>query len=72
LNPETNSLSPSAKSKGARFNSAIQLINQITNKGNINNRIFSDFAEIKPRSKANLKQQGESIIKISLISYEIF
>lgn len=33
LNPETNSDSPSAKSKGVRLVSAIEVINQIKNKG---------------------------------------
>ena len=32
LNPETSSDSPSAKSKGVRFNSAVQLITQGKNK----------------------------------------
>lgn len=38
LKPDTNSLSPSAKSKGARFVSAKQDIIHITNIGIINNK----------------------------------
>lgn len=37
LNPETSSLSPSAKSKGARFVSAMDEVNQATNTGIISN-----------------------------------
>jgi len=36
LNPDTNSLSPSAKSKGARFVSEIIVITQTTSKGKFN------------------------------------
>ena len=37
LNPETNSDSPSAKSKGVRFVSAKQEANQIKDKGRVRN-----------------------------------
>lgn len=43
LNPETNSDSPSAKSKGARLHSATSLINQIKNKGTSKKKRIIDF-----------------------------
>jgi hypothetical protein len=53
LNPETNSDSPSAKSKGVRLVSATQEINQIPTKGKkINNFIQNRFNE---KFKKNLK-----------------
>ena len=68
LNPETNSDSPSAKSKGVRLVSAIQEINQIPTKGaNIKNlyqkkfnfiitHMFNDILNVKKNIniKANL------------------
>jgi len=69
LNPDTNSLSPSAKSKGARLVSEMIVINHINSKGR-----FS-------RTKGNLPEDlimylfPSSIIvkrkKINEISYEI-
>ncbi len=38
LNPDTNSDSPSEKSKGERFDSAKQIISQSTNKGKENTK----------------------------------
>jgi len=68
LNPDTNSLSPSAKSKGARFNSATHLIIQISNKGKTNKKYFFEFFENKFKFKVISKQQGIRINKIKLIS----
>ena len=46
LNPETSSLSPSAKSNGARFVSANIVVNQINDKiGDIRTR-FIRFSEV--------------------------
>ena len=51
LNPETNSDSPSAKSKGARLVSASALMNHIINKGVISriNHMFSCLFAISLR-----------------------
>jgi hypothetical protein len=68
LNPDTNSLSPSAKSKGARFNSAIHLINQTTNKGNTTTINLSFFFRKEFKFNENAKQQGVNITIIKLIS----
>jgi len=68
LKPETNSLSPSAKSKGARFNSAIHFIIQIRNKGKTKIPTLKPLLKNKFKFKENLKQQGNNIIKIKLIS----
>lgn len=40
LNPDTNSLSPSAKSKGVRFVSANNVVNQINDKMGDMRRMF--------------------------------
>lgn len=72
LNPETNSDSPSAKSKGARFVSARAVINQITILGNkrINKGVIEVlFILIKFRDE--IKITGLSKIRIMLTSYEI-
>ena len=61
LNPETNSLSPSAKSKGERFVSATIMINQIKIKKkkksilkqllNLKFQIFNEKQKIKGKNK---------------------
>ena len=57
LNPETNSDSPSAKSKGARFVSAIQQTKQITNKKKESNdnmlRLIVCTTPLKSKEKNN-------------------
>ena len=68
LKPDTNSDSPSAKSKGVRFVSATQLINQITTKGvkirNLNVKefnlkkliILNLWAGIRKKRRTNAKE----------------
>jgi hypothetical protein len=69
LNPETNSLSPSAKSKGVRLVSANKIINHIKNNlGKISSVKFNSqglicFIEIKFKLMSK-----DIIIKIRLIS----
>lgn len=60
LNPDTNSLSPSAKSKGVRFNSAVEEI--IHNKKLIKKKIFKNIFCVSN----NLKRLREFIIIIFL------
>lgn len=45
LNPETNSLSPSAKSKGARLVSAKHEVNHIKNIGNKRKKYLNDLSK---------------------------
>lgn len=72
LNPETSSLSPSAKSKGVRLVSANRIISHINiSLGKICKARFRDFEsnclkEIKNNPKIML-----IITKINLISYEM-
>lgn len=73
LNPETNSDSPSAKSKGVRLSSATQVINQgiiISSKGP--NKKFK-FAPIQPTLILGPSQNTINLIRMNakLISYEI-
>lgn len=68
LNPETNSLSPSEKSKGARLVShKIEIIQKNPIKGRINkiNLFFLNIFEI---FKVSLKQHGKRIIVIIFTS----
>ena len=73
LNPETNSDSPSAKSKGARLVSATQVTNHIKETGNIikANQINSWDSLISMNLKVPTRKRGNSKIKAILTSYEI-
>lgn len=73
LNPETSSDSPSAKSKGVRFNSAIQVVSQNRNRGPLINKgliveegtsFLKKYTLPQPQKRANAR-------KLSLISYLI-
>jgi len=73
LNPETNSDSPSAKSKGVRFNSATQVTAHNKNRGTLRN-----ISLPRPRGKNKSlillllqSRNKETHIKASLISYAI-
>jgi len=68
LNPETNSLSPSAKSKGERFVSAIIEIIHIIKIGNIYKFIKLNPVDITFTLNLNLSTQGKKIITIRAIS----
>ena len=73
LNPDTSSDSPSAKSKGVRFVSAIAEINNIKDKGkNIIIFIHQLFIiKINFMLKLSVKIKKNNKIKANLISYEI-
>lgn len=73
LNPETNSDSPSAKSKGARLVSATQVANHIKATGNIKNpnQTVSCNSFNSKKLKVATKNKGNNKIKAILTSYEI-
>jgi len=73
LNPDTNSDSPSAKSKGARFVSATQVVNQINETGIIIklNQKISWVSLIFMKLNEPTKKRGNNKIRAILISYEI-
>jgi len=64
LNPETSSDSPSAKSKGVRFSSAVQLITQGKNKANAG-RILPDNLNL------NLPADSLGLFHINIIAATI-
>jgi len=70
LNPETSSDSPSAKSKGARFVSAIQVTNHIEDTGNNKKQSHTIFCLIERvlKSKVATTITGKSRIKAILTS----
>lgn len=67
LNPETSSLSPSAKSNGVRLVSAILVMNQITPIGIIINPIQVNISIFKKSIEIN-KTKEERKIKVILTS----
>lgn len=71
LNPETNSLSPSAKSNGERLVSAKQEINHIKNTGKNIKKYGKDFFKNEPNLYLNSRLQGKKIMIIRETSYEI-
>jgi hypothetical protein len=71
LNPETSSDSPSGKSIGARFISAIIEINQINNRGYRIIRGGVSFVNILFMLNVINNEAIVTIIKIKLTSYEI-
>jgi len=72
LNPETNSDSPSAKSKGVRFVSARLVINQVMNRGIIRSIIQEEeLIVIEDISNCLCKIRALSKIRDILTSYEI-
>lgn len=71
LNPETNSASPSGKSKGARLVSAKMEIIHGMKIGNKTNRIAVLFCRNLLKENVWTKEANEIIIKIILTSYEI-
>jgi hypothetical protein len=73
LNPETSSDSPSAKSNGARFVSAIQVTNQIKETGSIkkDSQIFSWLSLSSINLKVASVNNGNNKIRAILTSYEI-
>lgn len=70
LNPDTNSDSPSAKSKGARLVSATQVTNQIKETGNIKNLNQIDSWDSPTSKKLNLptRNKGNNKTKAILTS----
>lgn len=72
LNPDTNSDSPSAKSKGVRLVSARDVIIQVINKGhNIKERANDLSFEKAFNLRVDIKTIGVKITKAILTSYEI-
>lgn len=73
LNPDTNSDSPSVRSKGARLVSASVEINHIMAKGQegISNQIYSWVVIIVGRVKEPFIKRRDKIIMASVTSYEI-
>lgn len=73
LKPETNSDSPSAKSKGVRLVSAKQEANQIKDKGIVRNKNQQSrwYNENNLKLKPPTSIINESKIKANLTSYEI-
>ena len=73
LNPETNSDSPSEKSNGVRFNSAINLNKNNKANGHIkyNNLLNSWYLYNKFKFKESINVKGLIIIIDNLTSYEI-
>lgn len=72
LNPEINSLSPSAKSKGARFVSARHIISQINRTGkkyNTAKKKLKDIKILRLVEEALTKKTNKTTAR--LISYEI-
>jgi len=70
LNPDTNSDSPSAKSKGARLVSAIIVLNQKTKKtGKHKKKLYSILFLFKKQNEFKNKQQTIKK-KTKLISYD--
>jgi hypothetical protein len=70
LNPETNSDSPSAKSKGVRFVSAKQEANQANAKGNVmkTNHLYSWYILKSSKQYPPTRNTKESRIKAKLTS----
>lgn len=70
LNPETSSDSPSAKSKGVRFNSAKIVITHRNNTKKFNNPKGVSLEGVinEKNSKLNLGKRRETRIKANLIS----
>lgn len=72
LNPETSSLSPSAKSKGARFVSARHVINQIKEIGKKSSAINgAPFDRAVTKLKDLRIRRNERRVRAILTSYEI-
>ena len=73
LNPDTNSDSPSAKSKGARFVSATQVVYQIKETGSIKNpnQIKFCLSLISIKLKLPIINKGNNKMSAILTSYEI-
>jgi len=68
LNPDTNSDSPSAKSKGARLHSAKHVNNQTTNPGKIINKETVLYSVSESILNLVVILTRDKIIKASLIS----
>ena len=72
LNPDTNSLSPSAKSNGVRLVSASKVVNQINNKGAAHMNVLKALDDmIICRLNDIRKSSNEIKIKAILTSYEM-
>jgi len=73
LKPDTNSDSPSAKSKGVRLVSAKQEANQIKAKGKVNHNNHTSRWNKLNNLKSNppTKKINDNKIKANLTSYEI-
>jgi len=71
LKPETNSDSPSAKSKGARLVSATVLVNHTNLTGKSNKPTGKALDNIISQEKENNIKAEKSKISINLTSYEI-
>jgi len=67
LKPETNSLSASGKSKGARFVSANILIRNMRNSGNNGNKKKQNFWVITISMRFNEPTNNRTVIKINPI-----
>lgn len=72
LNPDTNSLSPSARSNGVRFVSARSVVNQINNRGGVHRKLLNGL-DVNIVCKLNDVRNISNEIKIKAIltSYEI-
>lgn len=72
LNPDTSSLSPSAKSNGARFASAKQVVSQIIATGGSSRREKIDvLARVSCMSSDLNKSRIPSKVRAILTSYEM-
>lgn len=72
LNPDTNSLSPSARSNGVRFVSAKRVVNQINKRGGTHKKVLKGLEVIIVCILNDIKNKSKEIkINAILTSYEI-